>query len=243
MNKLLKYYLQLSAWISFTLPLLFLGLGLYAYFNALHTSSSDELTFPHGLGQVIEVSDNLYTYIFSIAICTLLISIPFGLAASMYVSEYADRSTRNTLKGWVRFQFVIPPLTWWILGVYCLFTLGIQVIQPLYWGLIWGLVMMPFTTSMFYNTIGRVSKSEKTSAYALGANQLQVISMVILPEIKSRLYIVGFLVFVRSFAEMAIVFMFLIEELRQPLLILISASLLLFAFALDQMTKNAQKNP
>lgn len=121
----------------------------------------------------------------------MLVAIPVGLFSAIYLSEYAARSTRNFLKpalevlagiptvvyGYFAIVFVSPMLK--IIGD----SVGLDVASEsaLAAGLVMGIMIIPFISSLSDDIITAVPRALRDGAYALGATQSEAIKNVLLP--------------------------------------------------------------
>ncbi len=117
----------------------------------------------------------------------ILIAVPLGLSAAIYISEVAPKWFRDILKTGIELLAAIPSIVLGFLGIVALAPF-IKVIFNLPSGLtaIAGSVMlafmaMPTIVSIIEDAINSVPKSYKEGALALGATEFQTIRRVIIP--------------------------------------------------------------
>jgi phosphate transport system permease protein len=126
-----------------------------------------------------------------ISIVALLVAVPVGLFSAVYMSEYASRSVRMTAKPLLEILAGIPTIVY---GFFALITFGpllrdlgahvglsISATSVLTAGLIMGVMLIPFVSSLSDDIINAVPQSLREGSYGLGATQSETIKRVILP--------------------------------------------------------------
>jgi phosphate transport system permease protein len=128
----------------------------------------------------------------SVTFWGLLFAIPMGLAAAIYLSEYASPRVRKTLKptlevlagiptvafGFFAFSFITPFLQdiWpGFLGD------GPNVFNALAAGVAIGLLIVPIIASISEDAMSAVPQGLREGAYALGASKMRVALRVVFP--------------------------------------------------------------
>ena len=120
----------------------------------------------------------------------LVVCIPFGLGAAIYLSEYAHDRTRRILKpvleilagiptvvyGFFALTFVTPLLQdIWFLGQ------EPGVFNALSAGLVMGVMILPTVASLSEDAMAAVPQGLRQGAFALGATRLKVTTRVVVP--------------------------------------------------------------
>jgi ABC-type phosphate transport system permease subunit len=119
----------------------------------------------------------------------LLVAVPLGLGAAMYLSEYASRRARKYLKptvellagvpsvvyGFFAVMFVTPTLLQDFLG------LGVGFTNALAAGLVLGVMIIPTVASLAEDAFSAVPQALRQGSYAMGANRMQTTLRVVLP--------------------------------------------------------------
>ena len=117
----------------------------------------------------------------------MLVAIPFGLMAAIYLSEYASEKARKTLKpileilagiptivfGFFAFTFVTPLLRSFIPGLE-----PTNILSP---GIVMGIMIIPMVASLSEDAMSSVPNSMREGALALGATKLEVTWRVVIP--------------------------------------------------------------
>jgi len=130
---------------------------------------------------------------FSTTVIALLIAVPLGLAAAVYLSEFASGNLKEILKITIELLAAIPSIVWGVIG---LTVLGpwIQEIfgarQPgnlLVGGIVLGLMSVPLIVSLSEDALRAVPDSYREAALALGASKWEIVYRVLFPAAKTGL--------------------------------------------------------
>lgn len=126
---------------------------------------------------------------FATTLIALVVAIPLGLAAAIYLSEYARPRVRKTIKPMLELLAGVPTI---VFGYFALTffspdilkdLLGIQVgvFNGLGAGLIMGLLVLPTIASVAEDAMSAVPYSLREGAFGLGASKLQVSLRIVFP--------------------------------------------------------------
>ena len=126
-----------------------------------------------------------------ISFVALLVAVPVGLFAAIYMSEYASRRVRTMAKPLLEILAGIPTIVY---GLFALITFGpflrdagghinldISATSVLSAGLIMGVMLIPFVSSLSDDIINAVPQALREGSYGLGATQSETIKRVVLP--------------------------------------------------------------
>lgn len=126
-----------------------------------------------------------------ITLIAMIVAIPIGLFSAIYMSEYASRRNRNILKPTLEVLAGIPTVVYGyfaiILVAPLLRTLGSSIgldiasESALAAGLVMGVMIIPFVSSLSDDIITAVPRALRDASYALGATQSETIKQVVLP--------------------------------------------------------------
>lgn len=121
----------------------------------------------------------------------MLVAVPIGLMSALYLSEYASPKFRATAKPALEVLAGIPTVVY---GFFAALTvaplirdigtaLGLQVASEsaLAAGLVMGIMIIPFVSSLSDDVINAVPQSMRDGSYALGATKSETIQRVLLP--------------------------------------------------------------
>ncbi len=121
----------------------------------------------------------------------MLIAVPIGLMSAVYLSEYASRGFRATAKPLLEILAGIPTVVYGFFAALtvapfvrdsgALFGLDVASESALAAGLVMGIMIIPFVSSLSDDVINAVPQSMRDAAYALGATQSDTVRQVILP--------------------------------------------------------------
>ncbi|MBI3313677.1 MAG: phosphate ABC transporter permease subunit PstC [Candidatus Omnitrophica bacterium] len=121
----------------------------------------------------------------------ILIAVPLGMGAAIYIGEVAPLWLKDILKGTVEFLSAIPSIVLGFIGLVTLVPI-VKYIFKLPTGLtaLSGSIMlafmaMPTIVSMMEDALAAVPKSYREGALALGATKWQMIRRVVLPAASS----------------------------------------------------------
>jgi phosphate transport system permease protein len=123
----------------------------------------------------------------SVTFWAVLVAIPLGLGAAIYLSEYAGRRTRKVLKPMLELLAGVPTIVY---GYFALtfFTpllrdLGIQVeiFNALSAGLVMGVMILPTVASLAEDAMAAVPRDLRDGAFALGTTRRVVATRIVVP--------------------------------------------------------------
>ncbi len=131
-----------------------------------------------------------------IAFIAMLVAVPVGLYAAIYLSEYAGPMLRNIAKPLLEILAGIPTIVY---GLFALTTFG-PLLLGLFgkggalgveWmadgrsvmtaGIVMGVMLIPFVSSLSDDIINAVPQAMRDGSYGLGATQSETVRQVILP--------------------------------------------------------------
>ena len=130
---------------------------------------------------------------FYISIVALLVAVPIGLFAAIYLSEYASPALRSFAKPLLEVLAGIPTIVY---GLFALLTVGPLLLSVfgddgVGWmsggravitaGVTMGVMLIPFVSSLSDDIINAVPQAMRDGSYGLGATKSETIKQVILP--------------------------------------------------------------
>ncbi|WP_339912775.1 phosphate ABC transporter permease subunit PstC, partial [Sulfitobacter litoralis] len=133
-----------------------------------------------------------------ISIIALLVAVPIGLFAAIYLSEYANNKVRAFAKPLLEILAGIPTIVY---GLFALLTVGPFLVKVfgrgedgllgvdwmsgatsvLTAGLVMGIMLIPFVSSLSDDIINAVPQSMRDGSFGLGATHSETIRQVVLP--------------------------------------------------------------
>jgi phosphate transport system permease protein len=121
----------------------------------------------------------------AIAIC---VSLPLGLAAALYLSEYASPKARSTLKPILEILAGIPTVVYGYFALLFMTPLlqkifgdGVEVYNMASAGIVMGIMILPLISSMSEDALSAVPRALREGAYAMGATKYETSIQVVLP--------------------------------------------------------------
>jgi phosphate transport system permease protein len=126
-----------------------------------------------------------------VSVIAMLIAVPIGLMSAIYLSEYAPRRVRSLAKPVLEVLAGIPTVVYGFFAALTVApfirdlgsTLGLDVSSEsaLAAGLVMGIMIIPFVSSLSDDVINAVPQSMRDGSYALGATQSETVKRVIIP--------------------------------------------------------------
>ena len=127
-----------------------------------------------------------------IASIALLVAVPIGLMSAIYLSEYATRRVRSIIKPLLEVLAGIPTVVY---GFFAALTMGplirdvfegigfdgVSAESALAAGLVMGIMIIPFVSSLSDDVINAVPNSLRDGSYGLGATKNETIRQVVFP--------------------------------------------------------------
>jgi len=121
----------------------------------------------------------------------MAVAVPVGLMSAIYLAEYADRRFRDIAKPLLEILAGIPTVVYGFFAAITVApfirnlgsTLGLDVSSEsaLAAGLVMGIMIIPFVSSLSDDVINAVPQSLRDGAYSLGATRSETIKQVVLP--------------------------------------------------------------
>ena len=126
-----------------------------------------------------------------ITVIAMLVAVPVGLMAAIYLSQYAHPSFRAVAKPIIEILAGIPTI---VFGFFALVTVGpflrdvggfigldIKATSALTAGIVMGIMIIPFVSSLSDDILNQVPRTLRDGAYGLGATKSETIRNVLLP--------------------------------------------------------------
>ncbi len=141
----------------------------------------------------------------------LSVALPLGLTIAVYLSEYAPNKVRDVLKPLLEILAAVPTVVY---GFFALMVVtpflktifpNISGFNALSAGLVMGIMIIPFVSSLSEDALRAVPKSLREASYGLGATRLQTSFRVMVPAASSGIVVSVILAFSRAIGETMIV--------------------------------------
>ena len=152
-----------------------------------------------------------------ITIIAMLVAVPVGLFAAIYMAEYANKNVRDWLKPVLEILAGIPTVVYGYFAIMLLAPLlgalgqaiGLHIAaeSALTAGLVMGIMIIPFISSLSDDIITAVPQSLRDASYGLGATRSETICKVVLPAAMPGIMGAVLLAISRAIGETMIVVM------------------------------------
>ncbi len=146
-----------------------------------------------------------------ITVIAALVAIPIGLAAAIYISQYAPDRVRRWLKPSLELLAGVPTVVYGYFALTFVTPLlqhvlpQMQVYNALSAGIVVGIMIIPMVASLSEDALRAVPRSLAEGAYALGATKYEVVLRVVVPAALSGIMASFILALSRAIGETMIV--------------------------------------
>lgn len=158
----------------------------------------------------------LFTGTFFIVLIAMVVAIPVGLGAAIFLSDYASFNLRRLVKPILEILAGIPTV---VLGLFGLYVINPSYVEK-YWligepfaytalgaGFVTGILIVPIIASVADDALSAVPRAMREAAYALGATRREVAAKVVFNAGLSGVVAALILAFARAFGETTIALM------------------------------------
>lgn len=158
----------------------------------------------------------------SVTALAMLMAVPFGLGAAIFVSEFCTGRAKETLKVVIELLAAIPSVVWGFIGLSVVSPILIDVVHVpigvnMFNGaLLLALMSVPIMVSIGEDALKAVPDSFREAALALGATRWQIVHRVLLPAAKNGLLAAVLLGVGRAIGETMAVLMATGHSIRIP---------------------------
>lgn len=126
-----------------------------------------------------------------IMLIAMLVAVPIGLLVAIYLSEYASKSLRRKAKPALEMLAGIPTVVYGYFAISLVapilrnfgadLGLDISAESALAAGLVMGIMIIPFISSLSDDILNAVPQALRDASYGLGATQAETITHVVVP--------------------------------------------------------------
>lgn len=129
----------------------------------------------------------------SVTVLAMVIAVPFGLGAAVFVSEFCGGKIKETLKIVIELLAAIPSVVWGFIGLTVMnpiiqnmfnAPIGLNVLNG---AILLALMSVPIMVSIGEDSLKAVPDSFREAGIALGATKWQLVYRVLLPAAKNGL--------------------------------------------------------
>ena len=144
-------------------------------------------------------------------IIAISVSLPIGLTIAIYLSEYAPKKLKKLIKPLLEILAAVPTVVY---GFFALMVVtpflqklipGMAGFNSLSAGIVMGIMIIPFISSLSEDALSAVPKSLREASYGMGATKLQTSFKVMVPAASSGIIVSVILAFSRAIGETMIV--------------------------------------
>ena len=147
------------------------------------------------------------------SLVAILVAFPLGLAAAVYLSEYATVRTRDAVKPILEVLAGIPTVVYGYFALTFMTPLlravigrdVVQVFNTASAGIVMGIMIVPLISSMSEDALSAVPGSLREAALSLGATRLETALQVVVPAALSGIFASLLVGTARAFGETMIV--------------------------------------
>lgn len=179
--------------------------SLWEFVTGMHWKPTDDHSGRFGILPLLSGT-------FMVAAIASLVSVPGGLGAAIYMSEYASPREREFLKpileilagipsvvyGFFALKFITP---WILKPFFSLFGIDLHIFNTLSAGIVVGIMVTPLIASLSEDVIRSVPRSLREAAYALGSTRFDVSARIVVPAALSGILAAFLLAFSRAIGE------------------------------------------
>jgi len=135
------------------------------------------------------------------SLIAMFVSLPLGLSAALFLSEYASTRARSALKPILEILAGIPTVVYGYFALLFMTPLlqkifgdGVEVYNMASAGIVMGIMILPLISSMSEDALSAVPRALREGAYAMGATKFETSLQIVLPAALSGIgaaFIIG----------------------------------------------------
>jgi phosphate transport system permease protein len=167
-------------------PMLFGKLNLVEFFTSTDWQPTSDVRPRYGILALLVGT-------VSVSLLAMLMAVPLGLGAAVYISEFSRGRTKETLKITIELLAAIPSIVWgfvayMVLGPLIISITGAPVGVNLFnGGVVLALMSVPIIVSVGEDALKAVPDAYREAALAMGASKWEIIVRVLFPAAKNGL--------------------------------------------------------
>jgi phosphate transport system permease protein len=153
----------------------------------------------------------------------ILVAVPLGVIIAVYLSEYAHKNFRITVKPLLELLAAVPTVVYGFFALTVVtpflqsFIPGVSSFNALSAGLVMGIMIIPMISSLSEDALQALPKSLREASYGMGATRFQTAFKVAVPAASSGIIVSIILAIARAIGETMVV---AIAAGQQPVLTL-----------------------
>jgi phosphate transport system permease protein len=158
----------------------------------------------------------------SVTVLAMVIAVPFGLGAAVFVSEFCTGKVKETLKVVIELLASIPSVVWGFIGLTVMSPIIINTfhvpigVNMFNGAMLLALMSVPIMVSIGEDALKAVPDTYREASLALGATKWQIVYRVLLPAAKNGLLAAVLLGVGRAIGETMAVLMATGHSVRIP---------------------------
>jgi len=139
------------------------------------------------------------------------VALPIGLTIAIYLSEYAPKKSKKIIKPLLEVLAAVPTVVYGFFALMVVtpflqkFIPSLAGFNSLSAGIVMGIMIIPFVSSLSEDALSSVPKSLRNASYGLGATRFQTAFKVMVPAASSGIIVSVILAFSRAIGETMIV--------------------------------------
>ncbi len=167
-------------------PVLFGKLNLIEFFTSTRWQPSSEVRPTYGILALLVGT-------VSVTALAMVLAVPLGLGAAVFVSEFCSGKFKEILKVLIELLAAIPSIVWGFVGYMVLGPILIRYtgaavgVNLLNGGIILALMSVPIIVSVGEDALKAVPDSYREAAVSLGASRWEIVYRVLFPAAKNGL--------------------------------------------------------
>jgi phosphate transport system permease protein len=148
---------------------------------------------------------------FLTTLIALLVALPLGIVIAVYLSEYAHKDFRRSVKPALEILAAVPTVVYGFFALTVVtpflqtFIPGLGTFNALSAGLVMGIMIIPVISSLSEDALYAVPKSLREASYGMGATKFQTSFKVVVPAASSGILVSIILGIARAIGETMIV--------------------------------------
>jgi phosphate transport system permease protein len=141
----------------------------------------------------------------------ILVALPIGLTIAVYLSEYAPKKFRNSIKPMLELLAAVPTVVYGFFALTVVtpflqqFIQGMSGFNSLSAGIVMGIMIIPIISSLSEDALNSVPYSLREASYGMGSTRLQTAFRVAVPAASSGIVVSVILGISRAVGETMIV--------------------------------------
>jgi len=167
-------------------PFLFHGLDLKQFLTSIEWYPDSPVDKRYGILALLVGTG-------SVTLMAMMIAVPFGLGAAVYISEFSGGRIKEILKIVIELFAAVPSVVWGFIGLMIMNPIIIKLfhapvgLNALNGSILLALMSLPIIVSISEDALKAVPDTYREAAEAMGATKLQISLRVLLPAAKNGL--------------------------------------------------------